>query len=202
MIAGMVVSFLLVLRINSGLTTYSESSGYIGIMYLETREIVQKALLCTATPEAKRILIELGKNGAVNWHTEPSCFALDTTVANISYPSRKIPIYEIPKLSRVDLQCATPNQEFLWLANIPSSEETDSVRVPKCTRDGMLAGRPNVAPNHTAIDKFQGGNSGMQKFMVCACRVCVGMEVAILTNVVLFSLPDYRPRQCHFPWFK
>jgi predicted membrane chloride channel (bestrophin family) len=36
--AGLVVSFLLVARINSGLARYNECRGYIGIMYQETRE--------------------------------------------------------------------------------------------------------------------------------------------------------------------
>jgi hypothetical protein len=205
-IAGMVVSFLLVSRINSGLTRYNESRGYIGVMYRETREIVQKALVYS---RSKRNSDRAGQE----WRSELAYRAmllLQTTVANISYPSRRIPAYEIPELSGVELQCATPDKEFLRHANIPSSEETDSVRVPKrmaqlvretvCSQGDRLL-HPITAQQEmsllAAVDKFQGGNSGMRKFMVSACRNCVGMNVMIVAE-----LTHYRPLQCPFPWSK
>ena len=40
--AGMIVSFLVVSRINTALARYNECRGYIGVMYRESRKFIMK----------------------------------------------------------------------------------------------------------------------------------------------------------------
>ncbi|KAL3934521.1 MAG: hypothetical protein SGARI_003348, partial [Bacillariaceae sp.] len=144
-------------------------------MYMETREIVQKALVYSRSKK------NADRNGK-EWRSELAYRAmrlLQTTVANIRYPAQKVPAYDIPELSGVELQCATPDKDFLRRANIPSTEESDSVRVPKrmaqlvretvCSQGDRLSHPISIQQEMTllaCVDKFQGGNYGMRKFMV------------------------------------
>jgi hypothetical protein len=138
-------------------------------------EIVQKAL----------VFSRKGNNtnqAAKEWRSELAyrvLLLLRTTVANIKYPSAKVPAYQIPELSGVELQCVQPDHRFLQRAEIPYSEETDSIRVPKrisqllretvCSQDSRLPHPLSVQQEMNllaSIDKFQGGYYGMRKFMV------------------------------------
>ncbi|KAL3922166.1 MAG: hypothetical protein SGILL_002351 [Bacillariaceae sp.] len=179
-IAGLVVSFLLVARINSGLARYNESRGFIGIMYRETREIVQKALVYS---RSKKNSTQSDKE----WRSElayRTMLLLQTTVATTQYPTHRVPAYEIPSLSGVELQCATPDRSFLQRANIPFSEEANSVRVPKrmaqlvretvCSQNERLSHPISIQQEMNllaSVDKYQGGYYGMRKFMVCAYSI-------------------------------
>lgn len=197
--AGLVVSFLLVARINSGLARYNECRGYIGIMYQETREIVQKALVFSRSR---------GNNtnvAAKEWRSELAyrvLLLLRTTVANIEYPSAKVPAYEIPELSGVELQCVQPDRQFQIRAEIPYSEETDSIRVPKrmaqllretvCSQNSRLPHPLSVQQEMNllaSIDKFQCGYYGMRKFMV---RIDV-VEDAVFFVFFYFNLTHNIP---------
>ncbi|KAG7344780.1 bestrophin, RFP-TM, chloride channel [Nitzschia inconspicua] len=197
--AGLVVSFLLVSRISSTLARYGECRGYIGIMYQETREIVQKALVFSRTA---------GNNtnqAAKEWRSELAYRALlllRTTVANIEYSSAKTAAYEVPELSGVELQCVQPDRNFLRRANIPFSEETDSVRVPKrmaqllretiCSHGSRLPHPIHVQHEMNllaSVDKFQGGYYGMRKIMTTPVPFPLVQMAHTLVMFYVFSLP-------------
>jgi hypothetical protein len=231
--AGLVVSFLLVARINSTLARYNDSNGYIGIMYRETREcffgwgsfpqckkdlvvvvffgweekmgrknpltctthlsfFLLLLLLCpTTTGEMVQKAVIFSRKGnntdlaAKEWRSELAyrvLLLLRTTVSTIEYPSAKIPAYEIPELSGMEWHYVQPDRKFLQRAEIPSCEETDSIRVPTrmaqlvretiCSQLSRLAHPMNVQEELNmlaSVDKFQEGYYGIRKFRVCMC---------------------------------
>jgi hypothetical protein len=138
-------------------------------------EIVQKAV----------VFSRKGNNtdrAAKEWRSELAyrvLLLLRTTVANIEYPSARVPAYEIPELSGMEWQYVQPDRNFLQRTEIPYSEETDSIRVPNrmaqlvretiCSQLSRLAHPMNVQEEINmlaSVDKFQEGYYGMRKFRV------------------------------------
>jgi hypothetical protein len=119
---------------------------------------------------------------AKEWRSELAyrvLLLLRTTVSNIEYPSARVLAYEIPELSGMEWQYVQPNRTFLQRAEIPYSNETDSIRVPTrmaqlvretiCSQLSRLSHPMNVQEELNllaSVDKFQEGYYGMRKFRV------------------------------------
>jgi hypothetical protein len=145
-------------------------------MFREARELVQKSIVYSRSKPKNN------ETTAKEWRSElgyRSLLLLRTTVAVIEYPSKKVPAYEVPELSGVELASCQPDKQFLRHANIPSAAAIDSIRVPQrmaqllresiCSQSERLA-QPLSGNQESSllasIDNFQGGYYGMRKFMV------------------------------------
>jgi hypothetical protein len=119
---------------------------------------------------------------AKEWRSELAyrvLLLLRTTVSNIEYPSVRVPAYEIPELSGMEWQYVQPDRNFLQRAEIPYSEEINSIRVPNrmaqlvretiCSQLSRLQHPMNVQEELNvlvSVEKFQEAYYGMRKFRV------------------------------------
>jgi predicted membrane chloride channel (bestrophin family) len=82
----LVVAFLLVSRVNTGLTRYESARDSIGVMYRECRELVQNVCVFTGKNQD-----DLSKE----WRQEVTyrcVMLLKTSMAVIDYPTDQIPV--------------------------------------------------------------------------------------------------------------
>lgn len=124
--AGVIVSFLVVSRINTALSRYNECRGYLGVMYRETRELLQTAFVLTRRDDN---LSRADKD----WRNElayRTMIMLRACISVIEYSTYKVPAWEVPELSGFELDYCTPATEWRRYAQTTTSEKTDSMRVP------------------------------------------------------------------------
>jgi hypothetical protein len=124
--AGVIVSFLVVSRINTALSRYNECRGYLGIMYRETRELLQTAFILTRRDAN---LSRADKD----WRSELSYRAmvmLRTCISVIEYGTDGVPAWKVEELSGYELEYCTPATEWRRYAQTASTELTDSHRIP------------------------------------------------------------------------
>lgn len=125
---GVVVSFLLISRVNEAYDRYQKQRGFLSTMYREARQLVQYAFIYSANStdlQSKEWRAELAYRTLI---------LLRTTMAVIDYPTTKVPAWAIPELSgseREDVQRSTYlNAECRRWAHGERSEGEESMRVP------------------------------------------------------------------------
>lgn len=124
--AGVIVSFLVVSRINTALSRYNECRGYLGMMYRETRELLQTSFILTRRDEN---LSRADKD----WRSELAYRAmimLRTAISVVEYRTYEVPAWEVPELSGYELDYCTPAGEWRRYAQTATTELTDSHRIP------------------------------------------------------------------------
>lgn len=90
---ALVVSFLLVSRVNIALNRYNVARDCLGSMYRESRELIQSA--CVLTHDKQ-------DSSSKQWRFElayRTLMLLRTTMAVLSYRSNKIPAWDVPELN-------------------------------------------------------------------------------------------------------
>ncbi len=91
---GVVVSFLLISRVNEAYDRYQKQRGFLSTMYREARQLVQYAFIYSANStdlQSKEWRAELAYRTLI---------LLRTTMAVIDYPTTKVPAWAIPELFR------------------------------------------------------------------------------------------------------
>lgn len=182
----MVVAFLLVSRVNTGLTRYNTARDAIGTMYRESRDLVQGVTVLSNTCH------DLPSQ---EWRHEiayRSLILLRTAMVVIEFPVDFVVPWEIPELNGVELEDVKRNI-FLSPGNRrwAHGERTiweESMRIP--IRIGYLLRKsihsqttrlsepiPAVMENKLlgSVDNFMGGYYGIRKFLTTV-RHYYGLE--------------------------
>ncbi len=196
--AGVIVSFLVVSRINTALSRYNECRGYLGIMYRETRELLQTAFVLTRRDEN---LSRADKD----WRSELSYRAmamLRTVISVIEYSEEKVPAWEIPELSGYELDYCTPAAEWRRYAHTSNTELTDSMRVPLrlafLLRETIVSqktrlSRPLQVVQEikllSSVDSFMNGWYGMRKFLTTPVPFPLIQMTRTIVLIYVFTLP-------------
>ena len=98
---SMVVSFLLVARINGSLGRYNEAQNHLTKMYRQSRDLTQKMIIISQKQNLI-ILSRVGRNTAAQeWRNEVAhrtMLVLRTAVACMVYPTSKVPSWNVPEL--------------------------------------------------------------------------------------------------------
>jgi hypothetical protein len=139
---ALIVSFLLVSRVNTSVGRYNEARSCIGQMYRETRELTQLMVL----------LSRRGKNNdraAKEWRNEVayrSMLVLRAAVAVIDYPTHHVPVWEIPELSGTELQFSIDGRResmMRWAHDSDPSSSRSSIENDTDSRRNRNSNRSN-----------------------------------------------------------
>lgn len=196
--AGVIVSFLVVSRVNTTITRYNECRGYLGTMYRETRELLQTAYVWTRRDGN---LSRADKD----WRAELAYRALvmlRAAMAVIEYNSNKVAAWKINELSGYELGYVTPASEWSRYAQSHSTERTESMRVvirlcfllreTLASQPSRLS-RPLVVPQEVkllnTIDCFMDGWYGMRKFLTTPVPFPLIQMTRTLVLIYVFTLP-------------
>jgi len=199
-LAGMIVSFLLVSRVNTGLNRYMACRGHINVMYRETREFIQTAL----------ILSHRKKNDddeACEWRNEMAyrtLVLLRTAIAVVEYPSKELPGWKCPELSGYEKLYSTPCD--LWkrnsLTSQPGDDYTNTMRIPFriayllrktiSEQEERLDNPFHVTQEtklYTTVDSFMNGYYGMRKFITTPVPFPLIQMTRTLVLIYIYTLP-------------
>ena len=196
----LIVSFLLVSRVNIGLARYNASRDALGVMYRESRELIQNACVFTGHDTSTR---------AKEWRFEltyRACLLLRLAMAVIDYQTTFIPAWEVPELTGEERELIH-KKVFLgsdmkrW-GEKPLSEWEESMRVPihlayllrqtvhsqeKRIRTPMQVSHENKL--HSAVDNFMVGYYGIRKFLSTPLSFPLVQMSRTFCFVYVFSLP-------------
>ena len=128
------VAFLIVSRVNISIGRYNEARGYLGVMYRETRELLQNMVVFS---EDQR------EPGAKEWRLDVcyrSMLLLRTAMAVIDYATDRVPVWELNEISKEErlaiqknLYIQTPDNAgsnaMRW-AHETRTEFEENMRVP------------------------------------------------------------------------
>lgn len=196
--AGVIVSFLVVSRINTALSRYNECRGYLGVMYRECRELLQTAFILTRRDEN---LSRADKD----WRSElayRTMVMLRTAVSVVEFQTYKVPAWEVPELSGYELDYCTPAVEWRRYAQTTRNELTDSHRIPLrlafllretvCSQKSRLS-RPLQVPQEikllSTVDSFMNGWFGMRKFLTTPVPFPLIQMTRTIVLIYVYSLP-------------
>mmetsp|Transcript_26744 Transcript_26744/g.39559 ORF Transcript_26744/g.39559 Transcript_26744/m.39559 type:complete len:389 (-) Transcript_26744:111-1277(-) len=196
--AAMLVSFLLVQRVTRGLNRYNQSRGYINLMYQETRELIQDAIIYSSRNDDE---------ACKEWRMEISyrtLLLLRTGVAVLEYNTKVQPAWELPELSGSEKDYATPHQHWDWHAcnSDPGNRWTNTMRVPfrlaYLLRESIYAQESRLAkPIHiiyeskllACVDDFMKGYYGITQFITTPVPFPLIQMTRTILVLYLFSLP-------------
>mmetsp|Transcript_7191 Transcript_7191/g.10916 ORF Transcript_7191/g.10916 Transcript_7191/m.10916 type:complete len:274 (+) Transcript_7191:140-961(+) len=167
---SVVLSFLLVSRINTALARYNESRGFIGIMYQETRELIQYAI-CLSKHYGNM------DKEAREWRNElayRSMILLRMAIAVVEFCSKGQPAWKCKELTGIEKLYMTPDDSWSLHSQATSeSEYTNSMRVPFraafLVRETVTSNQNRLkTPLHitqmnamlTSVDRFMSGFYG------------------------------------------
>jgi len=199
-LGGMIVSFLLVSRVNTALSRYGACRGHINVMYRETREFIQTAFILSQRNDND-------ENEAREWRNEIAYRALvllRTSVAVVEYFSKEIPGWKCPELSGFELLYATPCD--LWkrnsLNNNPEDDYTNTLRVPfrmayllrqsVSEQEGRLKNPFHVTQENLlygTVNSFMGGYYGMRKFITTPVPFPLIQMTRTLVIIYIYTIP-------------
>ncbi|GAX22612.1 hypothetical protein FisN_14Hh245 [Fistulifera solaris] len=196
---SIVVAFLLVSRVNIALGRYNEARNYLGVMYRETRELVQTATVFS---------IAAIDESAVAWRHEVayrSLLLLRTAMAVINYPTTQCPAWQVPELNGIErdeiVQAMT--QGARW-AHAERSEWEVSMRVPvrvayllrKTIHSNLLrlADPAYLQVNQEnkllqSVDVFMGGYYGIQGFLMTPVPFPLVQMARMFLFFYVFTVP-------------
>ena len=196
--AGVIVSFLVVSRVNTTITRYNECRGYIGTMYQATRELLQTAYILTRRDGNS-------SRPEMDWRAELAYRAmvmLRAALSVIEYNSSQIVAWKIEELSGDELKYVTPSPEWRRYAQAKSSERTNSMRVPVrlcfLLRETIASHQSRLAhplmANHeikllATVDGFMNGWYGMRKFLTTPVPFPLIQMTRTLVLIYVFTLP-------------
>jgi len=103
---SVILSFLLVSRVNTAGQRYAESRGFIGVMYQETRELIQYGLCLSNSYDNN------DNEESREWRNELAYRAmilLRTSIAVVEFCSRGLPAWKVPELTGLEQLYLTPN---------------------------------------------------------------------------------------------
>jgi len=196
--AGMIVSFLVVSRINTALGRYALCRSNIGKMYRESRELTQTMLVISRQ-------MKNTDRQAKEWRNEMAyrtlCL-LRTSVAVVLYNSRKIPAWEVPELTGPELEYVTPKVDWRRHAQSNVSVRSDSMRVPLrvayllresiCSQGDRLK-HPMPVPKELklmgSVDSFLNGYYGMREFMTTPVPFPLIQMTRTIVLLYIFTIP-------------
>jgi len=173
----LVVSFLLVSRVNIALNRYNEARSHLGVMYRESRELIQNTCVFSSNQTDRK---------ASEWRNEVAyrcLLLLRTAMAVIDYPTTNQPPWDIPELSGFELEDVKKsifisNDVRRW-AHEERSEWEETMRVPirvayllrkSIHSHGKCLGEPGLPISHenkmlSSVDQFMNGYYGIRKFL-------------------------------------
>jgi len=173
----LVVSFLLVSRVSIGLNRYNQARDCLGVMYRESRELIQNACVFSSHDTSKK---------ASEWRSEVGyrcLLLLRTAMSVIDYPTTQQPAWEVPELSGFELEDVkksvyTSKENRRW-AHKDRSEWEETMRVPiriaYLLRKSIHAQGPRLGNSRmetsqenkllSSVDQFMGGYYGIRKFL-------------------------------------
>jgi predicted membrane chloride channel (bestrophin family) len=172
----LVVAFLLVSRVNIGLNRYNQARDCLGVMYRESRELIQSC--CVFSNHTTDQVAKEWRN-EVAYRT---LLLLRLSMAVIDYPTTNVPAWDVSELRGAELEdikasiFMTP--EVRRWAHSDRSEWEETMRVPirmayLLRKSVHSQGRVLTAPLALAqenqmlasINSFMGGYYGIRKFM-------------------------------------
>jgi len=196
--AGVVVAFLIVSRVNTTIARYNECRGYIGIMYRETRELLQTAYVLTLRD--KNV-----SQQHMEWRAElayRTMVMLRSVIAVIEYNSNKVAAWKIDELSGYELEYVSPAPSWRKYALSANTERRESMRVPTqlcfLVRETIASNNSRLGkallPNHEikllgTVDSFMTGWYGMTKFMTTPAPFPLIQMTRTLVLIYVYTLP-------------
>lgn len=197
---SVVVAFLLISRVNTGIGRYNTARNYLGTMYRESRQLVQYAFVYSSSSideEAKQ------------WRAEVSyrtLILLRTAMAVIDYPVTQVPAWDIPELSGVerrDVKRSTfLDPEIRRWSHADRSEGEESMRVPirisyllKKTIHAQAErlANPMIAMNEmkimSSVDGFLLGYYGIRQFLTTPVSFPLVQMSRTFLFVYVFTIP-------------
>ena len=129
----LILSFLIVTRVNISVGRYNEARGNLEIMYGVARELIQNCCLFSD---------HMNDTAGKEWRSEVAyrcMLLLRTAMAVIDYPTTHSPAWDIPELTREEKEAIksilfcqvpdSPRNSLRWAHRIRTEEE-ESMRVP------------------------------------------------------------------------
>jgi Bestrophin, RFP-TM, chloride channel len=175
----LVVSFLLVSRVNTCLSRYNEARSYVGLMYQHVRELVQDSCVFSRAST---------DDNARQWRHDVAYQAvvlLRTAMVVIDHPGDQVWPWNIPELNGPEKEIVL-NNSFLnpnnlkWSYYMPRDDWEEAMRLPVrisylLRKTIQAQTRILVPPNviavvqenrlHSSVDAIMNGYYGLTKFM-------------------------------------
>jgi len=197
----LVVSFLLVSRVNIGLDRYNQARDCLGVMYCHCRELIQNACIFTANSKS---------NEAQEWRHELAyrcLLLLRLSMAVVDYPTDKVAAWNVPELKGAE---KLEIQESIFFegggkkrwGDKKLSEWEESLRVP--IRMAYLLRKTIHAQKHyldepmalstedrmhTSVDSYMGGYYGIRKFISTPLSFPLVQMSRTFCFLYVFTLP-------------
>lgn len=197
--AGMIVSFLLVSRINTALGRYRTCRAHIGTMYRETRELTQ-TMACMSRQSQTNV-----DDKSKEWRNElayRTLCMLRTSMAVVRYNKDRRPAWEVSCLSGKELEYATPDHTFERHAQVDRSRRADSMKVPArlaylvretiCSQIDRLQ-NPLPVPKELkllgTVDSFLKGYYGIRTFITTPVPFPLIQMTRTIVLFYIFTVP-------------
>ena len=172
----LVVSFLLVSRVNTAMSRYNVARDHLGSMYRESRELIQNVCVFSRDSTDEK---------AKEWRMEIAyrcLMLLRTAMAVIDYPTTGVPAWEVPELKGYELEdikrSVFIHPELEPYAHSVRSTWEETMRVPIrvaylcrktiCSQSKRLRTPVQLSQENkllSSIDGFMGGYYGIRKFL-------------------------------------
>jgi predicted membrane chloride channel (bestrophin family) len=196
----LVVAFLLVSRVNIGLSRYNEARGHLGTMYQHSRELIQN--MCVFSSHTTH---QEGKEWRhlVAYRT---LLLLRLSMAVLDYPTTLVPAWDVPELQGEELAYIKANtftnpSTRRW-AHGERSEWEETMRVPirmcyllrKTVHTQRTVLTVPVSPGQEglmwgSINAFMGGYYGMRKFMTTPVPFPLIQMARTFLFLYIFTIP-------------
>mmetsp|Transcript_23002 Transcript_23002/g.33952 ORF Transcript_23002/g.33952 Transcript_23002/m.33952 type:complete len:369 (-) Transcript_23002:106-1212(-) len=177
---GFLVAFLVVSRVNLAIGRYNESRGCLGVMYRESRELVQNMVALSQYNTDDK---------AKEWRNETAyqtCLLLRVAMGVIDYPEYFVNVWELDELDDFErasmkkyiyLDTGSGPNALRW-SHGQRTEYEENMRVPirlsyllrkQIRKMRKMLAEPFTPPQEMklmgSVDSFMGGYFGMRKFM-------------------------------------
>jgi predicted membrane chloride channel (bestrophin family) len=197
---ALVVAFLLVSRVNLALGRYQQARDSLGLMYRETRELIQSACVWSA---------HCTDDSAREWRSELAyrvMILLRTANAVIDYPVTNVAAWDVPELNGLELEdvkrSSFLNPEMRRWAHADRSEWEESVRVPIrlayllrktiCRHKSRLKEPLNVQQDMrmmVSVDGFLNGYYGILRFLTTPVPFPLIQMARTFLFLYVFTIP-------------
>jgi predicted membrane chloride channel (bestrophin family) len=196
----LVVAFLLVSRVNIGLSRYNEARGHLGTMFQHTRGLIQNT--CVFSSHTTH---QAGKE----WRHQVAyrtLLLLRLSMAVLDYPTTLVPAWDVPELQGEELAYIKANNftnpsTRRW-AHGARSEWEETMRVPihmcyllrKAVHKERIVLTEPVSPVQEAqmwnsINGYMGGYYGMRKFMTTPVPFPLIQMARTFLFLYIFTVP-------------
>mmetsp|Transcript_38761 Transcript_38761/g.44273 ORF Transcript_38761/g.44273 Transcript_38761/m.44273 type:complete len:371 (-) Transcript_38761:87-1199(-) len=177
---GFLVAFLVVSRVNLAIGRYNEARGYLGVMYRESRELIQNMVAITSYCNDER---------SKEWRNEVTyqiCILLRVAMGVIDYPEHFVNVWELDELDEreraeirkyVYFDTGSGPNALRW-SHGKRTEYEENMRVPvrlayllrkQIRRGRKMLSEPVSGPQEMkfigSVDSFMSGYFGIRKFL-------------------------------------